>query len=85
MSKENYKNQKRVRREKQQMRKARYQWIGFGVLLLILSAAVTFISSGTKTQPLDETRLASNPTIGPDSAKVVITEYGDFGCPSCRG
>lgn len=40
--------------------------------------------SRPKVQPLDENRLASNPTLGPDSAKVTITEYGDYGCPSCR-
>ena len=55
-----------------------------GALTLILFAAVFFVSSRPKAQPLDETRLASNPTLGSDSAKVVITEYGDFGCTSCR-
>ena len=55
-----------------------------GALTLILFAAVFFVSSRPKAQPLDETRLASNPILGSDSAKVVITEYGDFGCTSCR-
>jgi protein-disulfide isomerase len=51
---------------------------------LILFAAVFFTSTRPKAQPLDETRLVSNPTLGSASAKVVITEYGDFGCSSCR-
>ena len=51
---------------------------------MILFAAVFFVSSRPKAQSLDETRLASNPILGSDSAKVVITEYGDFGCTSCR-
>lgn len=51
---------------------------------MILIAAVFFISSKPKAQPLDEVRLASNPTLGSDSAKVTIVEYGDFGCTSCR-
>ncbi|MCI0551812.1 MAG: DsbA family protein [Anaerolineae bacterium] len=85
MSKEIRKRQRQVRREKTHAQGSRYQWIGLGALALILIAAVSFISSGSKAQPLDETRLASNPTLGPDSAKVVITEYGDFGCSSCRG
>jgi hypothetical protein len=53
-------------------------------LALILFAAVLFISSRPKAQPLNETRLASNPTLGSDSAKVTIIEYGDFGRTSCR-
>lgn len=85
MSKENRKSQKQVRREKQQAQKSTRQWIGFASLVLILFAVISFISSKPKAQPLDEVRLASDPTLGSDSAKVVITEYGDFGCPSCRG
>ncbi|OIN92013.1 MAG: hypothetical protein AUJ21_07180 [Anaerolineae bacterium CG1_02_58_13] len=84
MTKENRKSQKLVRQERIRAQKARRQWIGLGALTLILFAAVFFVSSRPKAQPLDETRLASNPTLGADSAKVVITEYGDFGCASCR-
>jgi protein-disulfide isomerase len=85
MSKEIRKSQKQLRQEKIQAQKARQQWIGVGALVLILFAAVFVISSRPEAQPLNETRLAANPTLGPDSAKVVITEYGDFGCSSCRG
>jgi len=84
MTKENRKSQKLIRQERIRAQKARRQWIGLGALTLILFAAVFFVSSRPKAQPLDETRLASNPTLGSDSAKVVITEYGDFGCTSCR-
>ena len=84
MSKENRKSQKQIRHEKNRAQKNKRQWIGYGALALILFAAVFFISSRPKAQPLDETRLASNPTIGSDTAKVVITEYADFGCPACR-
>ncbi len=58
--------------------------MGYGALALILLAAVFYLSSRPKAQPLDESRLASNPTLGSDSAKVTIVEYGDFGCTSCR-
>ncbi len=84
MSKEIRKNQKQIRQEKIRAQKNKQQWIGYGALALILFAAVFFISSRPKAQPLDETRLASNPTLGSDSAKVTIVEYGDFGCTSCR-
>ena len=84
MTKENRKSQKQIRQEKIRAQKNKRQWIGYGALALILIAAVFFISSRPKAQPLDETRLASNPTLGSDSAKVTIVEYGDFGCTSCR-
>lgn len=84
MTKENRKSQKQIRQEKIRAQKNKQRWIGISALALVLLAAVYFTSTRPKAQPLDETRLASNPTLGPDSAKVVITEYGDFGCTSCR-
>lgn len=84
MSKEKRKNQKQIQRERIRAQTTRRQWIGIGVLMLILVSAVFITSTRPKAQPLDQTRLASNPTLGSDSAKVVITEYGDFGCSSCR-
>jgi protein-disulfide isomerase len=84
MSKENRKSQKQLRQEKIRAQKNKRQWIGLGSLTLILIAAIFYMSARPKAQPMDETRLAANPTLGSDSAKVVITEYGDFGCTSCR-
>jgi protein-disulfide isomerase len=85
MSKENRKNQKQLRQEKIRAQKMRQQWIGIGVVVLILAITVFLNESRPKAQPLDDARLASNPTLGTDSAKVIITEFGDFGCSSCRG
>jgi len=84
MSKENRKSQKQLRQEKLRAQKHKRQWIGISALTLILFLAVSFISSRPKAPPLDETRLASNPTLGSDTAKVTIVEYADFGCPSCQ-
>ncbi|MEP7136663.1 MAG: thioredoxin domain-containing protein [Chloroflexota bacterium] len=84
MTKENRKSQKQLRQEKSRAQKNRRQWMGYGALALILFAAIFFISTRPKAQPLNETRLASNPILGPASAKVTITEYADFGCPSCQ-
>ena len=84
MTKENRKSQKQIRQERIRAQKNKRQWLGYGALALILLAAIFWNSSRPKAQSLDEARLASNPTIGSDSAKVVITEYGDFGCTSCR-
>lgn len=84
MTKENRKSQKQRRQEKIRAQNTWQQWIGIGALALILIAAVFWNVSRPQAQPLDETRLASDPMIGPASAKVVVTEYGDFGCSSCR-
>jgi protein-disulfide isomerase len=83
MSKDKRKSRKQIHRENQRSQKAIRQWIGFGALALILLVAVYFLSSRPKAGLLSEARLASNPTLGPDSAKVAIVEYGDFGCPTC--
>lgn len=84
MPKEIRKSQKELRQEKLRAQKNRSTWLGYGALVLIMVAAVYFISSRPKAQALDETRLASNPTLGSAAAKVTIVEYGDFGCTSCR-
>lgn len=84
MPKEIRKSQKQLRQEKMRAQKTRRQWMGYGALVLIIVAAVYLISSRPKAQALDETRLASDPTLGSDTAKVTIVEYGDFGCTSCR-
>ena len=84
MSKGARKSRKQIRRENRHSQKNIRQRIGFGALALILLAAIYFISSRPKSVVLSEARLASNPTLGPDSARVTIVEYGDFGCPTCR-
>jgi protein-disulfide isomerase len=85
MSKESKKNIKRVKHEKQLLRKSVNRWAGVGIVALIVLAVGAFYLSRPKAAlPLDEARLAANPSIGSDSATVVITEYADFGCTACR-
>lgn len=84
MSKENRKSQKQLQQEKLRAQKYKRQWIGVGALAIIVFSFAFLSFSRPKAQPLGEVRLALNPTIGSETAKVVITEYGDFGCPSCR-
>ena len=84
MNKDNRKSQKQLRQERIRTQKNKRQWIGYGTLALIVFGFAFWNFSRPKAQPLDETRIASNPTLGSDSAIVVITEYGDFGCTSCR-
>jgi len=85
MSKGNRKSQKQIRREKMRAQKAQKKWMGYGALGIIVIIAVLIISTRPpKAPPLDEARLASNPSLGPEGARVIITEYGDFGCHACK-
>ena len=65
--------------------KVRKKWMQYGALGLVLVALIGFVlTRPPKAPPLDEARLASNPSIGLASAKVTVTEFGDFGCPACQ-
>ncbi|MCP4141606.1 MAG: thioredoxin domain-containing protein [Chloroflexi bacterium] len=79
------KSQKQIRREKLRAEKARKKWLSYGALGLLVVAFVAFIvTRPPKAPPLDEARLASNPSIGLATAKVTVTEFGDFGCHACQ-
>ena len=79
------KSQKQIRREKVRAEKARKKFMGYGALGLVLVALVGFVlTRPPKAPPLDKARLASNPSIGLNTAKVTVTEFGDFGCPACQ-
>ncbi len=79
------KSQKQIRREKIRAERARKKWLSYGALGLLGVALIAFIvTRPPKAPPLDDARLASNPTIGLASAKVTVTEFGDFGCHACQ-
>ena len=79
------KSQKQIRREKVRAEKARKKFMGYGALGLVLVALVGFVlTRPPKAPPLDKARLASNPSIGLNTAKVTVTEFGDFGCSACQ-
>ncbi len=56
-----------------------------GVIAGIIVVVALIFWSQSKVQPLSAARLTSDPSLGSPSAKVTIIEYGDFGCPTCRG
>jgi len=78
------KNQKEIRREKRMQEERRKKTIGIAITVLVLFGVIFSVVSRPKAIPLDDSRLASNPTLGTDSPKVTIVEYGDFGCTSCQ-
>jgi protein-disulfide isomerase len=53
------------------------------LLISLLLGFILWPRSGPP--PMSAARLATDPFLGPASAKVTIIEYGDFGCVTCRG
>lgn len=79
---------RQARQEQRQAEGARKRWITIIVVVLLVGAAAAFVLRPQAERPaaaeISESRLALDPTKGPEVAAVTITEYGDFGCPSCR-
>ena len=55
-----------------------------GLVAISLVALTVYSLTRPPAPALSAARLASDPAIGPASAKVTIIEYGDFGCTTCR-
>lgn len=68
--------------------------IGIGIAtLLVIVGAVFFLSSSAPTPEVSEEAVAENQqylvrensnSIGSESAKITIVEFGDFQCPACK-
>jgi protein-disulfide isomerase len=79
MSKENPNTGKNI------LHQNRWELLGLGVLAIGIIALGAYFMTRTRPQTLGAARLAANPALGPENAKVTIVEYGDFGCITCRG
>jgi protein-disulfide isomerase len=54
----------------------------FGLVILALLLIPSYLN---RNHAADGSLDLEDPAIGPTDAKVTIVEYGDFGCPTCRG
>lgn len=70
--------QKRARRQRQQLTNI----VVFSAVLL--AAGIYLLWPRPEALPVAQARLDDNPSVGPEDAPVVLTEFGDFGCPACR-
>ena len=59
--------------------------IAVGVIAVIIFVVAMIFWSQSQVPQLSAARLAADPSLGSPAAKVTIIEYGDFGCPTCRG
>jgi len=80
------KNSREFRREQRLKAKRRRQIIQSVVVLLVIGMVTAFAlwPRSRGGAPVDAERLASDPSLGNTSAPITITEFADFGCPSCR-
>lgn len=53
-------------------------------LVIVIASAAWITSRPPDVPPLSEDRLAVIQSRGPENARVTITEYGDYNCPSCK-
>jgi protein-disulfide isomerase len=80
------KRQQRLEERQRQIASKRNRTIAI-VAALALGAATFIFWPRAEVPPAAEVsaeRLASDPSKGTEGAVVTITEYADFGCPSCR-
>jgi hypothetical protein len=80
------KKKKQTLRQERQAKRRRQRYLRIGVILIGLTlVAGYFLWPRPKAQAISQDRLNDDPFIGSINAPVTIVEYGDFGCPSCRG
>lgn len=64
------------------------RWLALGGVVLVLLFAGMVARphlnlEGQSTPTTAETLIADYPSLGPETAPVIIVEYGDLGCPAC--
>lgn len=89
MTKSNKRNRREEARQRQaiQRRNQIFQRIGIGLGALLLVVGFIFAASrnqGPAADPLDFETVHIDNIDGSPDAPVIITEFGDFGCPACR-
>lgn len=84
MPQETPKNKIRSASQKRRQQEKRKNLITFSVIGLVIVVIAVFALTRPQAAPLSAARLAADPAYGPESAKVTILEYSDYGCPSCQ-
>ena len=71
------------RRKQKRRRQQNRTLIIIGGIIALAVLGVVLIVPGAASAG-DPERIALDPILGNEAATITITEYGDFGCPSCR-
>jgi protein-disulfide isomerase len=84
MAKKSSSTHKRKVRQQRQRQKQLNRYLSIGIIAIVVIALVIVVWPGPEPEPLPVSRMGSDPAMGVEGAPVVIIEYGDFGCPTCR-
>lgn len=80
-------SRRQILKERRQAEKNRKRTIiivlGIAVIA-ILGYTITNTANQPKAEPVSEARIRLNPTKGAEDPKVILTEFGDFGCEACQ-
>ena len=75
--------QRKVQRKKQQQKQLNRN-LSIGIIAVVVIVLVIVAWPKPEPEPLPVSRMGSDPALGVEGAPIVIIEYGDFGCPTCR-
>jgi len=76
-------HKEKVRQQKRRQKQLNRN-LSIGIIVIVLIALVIAIWPEPEPEPLPVSRMGSDPALGVEGAPIVIIEYGDFGCPTCR-
>ena len=84
MAKPNPSDYKQKVKKQKSKQKQLNRYLSVGIIVIVLVALAIVAWPKPKPEPLPASRLGSDPALGAEGASVVIIEYGDFGCSTCR-
>ena len=73
----------KVQQQKQRQKQLN-RTLSIGIVVIVLVALVIVAWPKPEPEPLPVSRMGSDPALGVAGAPIVIIEYGDFGCPTCK-
>jgi protein-disulfide isomerase len=76
-------HKRKVRKQKQRQKQLN-RYVSIGIVTIVIVVLIIVSWPEPEPEPLPVNRMGSDPTMGVEGAPIVIIEYGDFGCPTCR-
>lgn len=75
--------QEKIRQKKQRSKRLNRN-LSIGIVVFVVIVLIITSWPEPEPDPLPVGRLGSDPALGVDGAPIVIIEYGDFGCATCK-
>jgi protein-disulfide isomerase len=65
-------------------KRPKLRWLGIAGVIILAAGAIFLIFSSGKDQAPGISATIDSPSLGFETAKITIVEYGDFGCTTCK-